>query len=361
MSHPDEGVLQELLDGELVGEPLETLEAHLTRCEACRARVDAMRATMLEADGLVERLVLPAPERRGAGRRIGPPQPRPGRFPLSMGQMGIAAGLLVAATAGLVLTDARTAGRRDGEAAYLQRPMTGADDSGRPATPEERGRAERISGDTFRLRAGGGAVPEAEKAEVAATPGRAKDADMAKAAAAPSDAMMRQAREAEAPLATVTETRTGQAAPPPAPSVAGHEVTTPQAAPVVASNAAPASVAAPAKLGAYAKARGERKQLASLTPVRVDSGPGLARSVYMVGATQVMLEERQTKAADDSGRGQRPTTAAKRDEGSAGARRDAPAALVPSAEYRWTVDGVDLVLRGALTRDSLMKLSQLVR
>ena len=59
MSHPDDGMLAALLDGELTGEEQRMLEAHLRECEVCRARLAEEQAMMAEADGMVEELVLP--------------------------------------------------------------------------------------------------------------------------------------------------------------------------------------------------------------------------------------------------------------------------------------------------------------
>lgn len=104
MSHLEPGVLQEWLDGELTGEALAAAEAHLAGCAACGAALDEMRATMSAADGLVARLeYVPAPGQRGAPSHGGTPGKALRRFRLSVGQMGMAAGLLVAVTAGLVL------------------------------------------------------------------------------------------------------------------------------------------------------------------------------------------------------------------------------------------------------------------
>ena len=65
MSHPDDGMLAALLDGELTGDEQRMVEAHLRGCEVCRARLAEETAMMAEADGMVEELVLP-PLERGA-------------------------------------------------------------------------------------------------------------------------------------------------------------------------------------------------------------------------------------------------------------------------------------------------------
>ena len=59
MSHPDDGMLAALLDGELTGDEQRTLEAHLRECEVCRARLAEEQAMMAESDGMVESLVPP--------------------------------------------------------------------------------------------------------------------------------------------------------------------------------------------------------------------------------------------------------------------------------------------------------------
>ena len=60
MSHLEDGTLHALLDGEIPSAELAALEAHLSACAECRARLDAERAIRGEADGLVEILEAPA-------------------------------------------------------------------------------------------------------------------------------------------------------------------------------------------------------------------------------------------------------------------------------------------------------------
>ena len=64
MRHPDDGLIEEYLDGELPAGARAELEAHAAACEACRDRLEAARATRAEADDLVSLL--------------GEPDPRPG-------------------------------------------------------------------------------------------------------------------------------------------------------------------------------------------------------------------------------------------------------------------------------------------
>lgn len=60
MSHPDDGMLAALLDGELTGEDQRTLESHLRGCAVCRARLEDERSMMAEADGMIAEIELPA-------------------------------------------------------------------------------------------------------------------------------------------------------------------------------------------------------------------------------------------------------------------------------------------------------------
>jgi anti-sigma factor RsiW len=71
MSHPDEGTIQSLLDGELDAEQRARLELHFRSCAACAARLAEARGFLQEADRLVDMVVVPPASvlRRGAGRR----------------------------------------------------------------------------------------------------------------------------------------------------------------------------------------------------------------------------------------------------------------------------------------------------
>ena len=71
MSHPDDGVLQELLDGELTTVDEAAVRAHLASCAACSARLEELRSTQAEADFIVARLDLDPPLRPPASRRTG--------------------------------------------------------------------------------------------------------------------------------------------------------------------------------------------------------------------------------------------------------------------------------------------------
>src|SRR5262245_4014547 len=63
MSHVDDGTLHTYLDGELSPVEVERLEAHLTGCSTCRARLDEERALIERASKLLGIAVPPGPER----------------------------------------------------------------------------------------------------------------------------------------------------------------------------------------------------------------------------------------------------------------------------------------------------------
>lgn len=68
MSHLEEGRLHELLDGEIPSAELPPVQAHLTACAACRARLEEARAFQTGSDRLIEALdvLAPAPRPRAA-------------------------------------------------------------------------------------------------------------------------------------------------------------------------------------------------------------------------------------------------------------------------------------------------------
>lgn len=61
MRHLDEGLLTELLDGELSGPDQREVEAHLSTCAECRERLAELKGFMQEADHLVTALDEPRP------------------------------------------------------------------------------------------------------------------------------------------------------------------------------------------------------------------------------------------------------------------------------------------------------------
>ena len=69
MSHPDDGQLHALVDGELSSADAAAIELHARTCEPCRARLDEARMLLNESDRIVARLDLEprhAPPARGA-------------------------------------------------------------------------------------------------------------------------------------------------------------------------------------------------------------------------------------------------------------------------------------------------------
>jgi hypothetical protein len=68
MSHPDDGQLHALVDGELPPGEVAGIEAHLGTCDFCRGRLDEARALLGESERLVTRLDL-EPRRTPTARR----------------------------------------------------------------------------------------------------------------------------------------------------------------------------------------------------------------------------------------------------------------------------------------------------
>jgi hypothetical protein len=58
MSHPDDGQMHALVDGELSPAEAAAIDAHVLSCDACRARLDDARALLGESDRIVARLDL---------------------------------------------------------------------------------------------------------------------------------------------------------------------------------------------------------------------------------------------------------------------------------------------------------------
>jgi len=61
MSHPDDGVLQELLDGELAPADEAVVRAHIAGCAPCTTALAELKATQMEAEAIVSRLDLDPP------------------------------------------------------------------------------------------------------------------------------------------------------------------------------------------------------------------------------------------------------------------------------------------------------------
>lgn len=129
MSHPDEGVLQELLDGELAPADAAAVRAHLAGCVPCAVILRDLAAVQAESDAIVARLPLD------------PPLVKPGtraraRRSRNLRTLGLAASLmLVAGTSWVLLrTSRQTFAARDEAPAGLALPMPSEERQEVPAT-----------------------------------------------------------------------------------------------------------------------------------------------------------------------------------------------------------------------------------
>ncbi len=125
MRHPDDGLIEEYLDGELPAEARGEFEAHAAGCDACHERIEAARAARSEAEELVA--LLGEPEARAHTDEL-PASLRPtARRPIRWRTLAWAASLVMAAGLGYVggttagreagQSDGRTVGRSDGRVA----------------------------------------------------------------------------------------------------------------------------------------------------------------------------------------------------------------------------------------------------
>lgn len=323
MSHPDDGTIQALLDGELEPTEQAQFEAHVASCAACAARVREAREFLQEAERLVEVLAVPV---AGGGESVRPASIRR-RFPLRT--LAWAASIVMAVGIGYygrgVPTPASDA-RQEGEA--LARAATPS------TTPTAGSPVDEVSPPTSKERDRNEAV---RNAPAAAAPGTA----MKQAAEAPA--------EAEAKVA----------APPPR-----------AAEPSLKDNRADQAALGAARLADEAGPTwrvismeegvrlldGQIRLIDGMSPDRVESGPGtlvagadpgqaLVRIVYASG--NVVLDQ------------QRPPTRPS-------ARREDAAA--PSAAERrqqgagWQDrEGIRFVVTGTVSSDSIRELTSRVR
>ena len=94
-SHLDDGTIQELLDGEIHSSALPPIQSHLAACAECRARLEAARVFMTEADELIEMLDEPV----AATPAVVIPLPRRSTQPWTR-RLAWAASLVIAVGAG---------------------------------------------------------------------------------------------------------------------------------------------------------------------------------------------------------------------------------------------------------------------
>ena len=136
MQHLDDGLIQELIDGEIPSHDLAPMQAHLASCESCRARLDTARMAATEADELLIMLDEPEP-----AASVGPPTVIPIRKPHWSRNVAWAASLMLAAGLGFASRDVILPPERG--------TITGRETSTELGTPAERDAAtERGTRDT---------------------------------------------------------------------------------------------------------------------------------------------------------------------------------------------------------------------
>lgn len=358
MSHPDEGVLQELLDGELAPADAVAVRAHLATCAPCHTTYEELKAMQLEADAIIERLPLDPPLARSEGRAP--------RRPPNLRLLGLAASaLLVAGTSWILFrsspsrfatdrTDTllKLEGLPPARQPQLDGPAVDAPPAARPSQ-EAAGTTPRANGNGFVL------------------PGQAANRQAQRAPAAPAEA---QGQPAEA-----REAEKKEADDRPLADASGANAAAPM------SRLAPSAIA-PARLAAGAaketsrtvttladaetRLGGRLLTIADLTPQSVEFVAAHADSLaqvlqtYIVNGVPVILEQR--------GAAKNPTTLVARDEVTSmkavpqKAKRiqaaDSEGPATPAVQRRtWQSDGVFLSIEGALSADSLDALARRVR
>jgi len=137
MSHPDDGQLHALVDGELSPAEAAAIDAHVLRCDACRVRLDDARALLGESDRIVARLDL---EPRRASKAVR------GRTGPDYRVLGLAASALLVVTVGFLVLRPRR------DAAPTVTAMQSGDSVARAAEPEAAAAAAPVSEDHTALR-----------------------------------------------------------------------------------------------------------------------------------------------------------------------------------------------------------------
>lgn len=328
MSHPDDGVLQELLDGELAPADEAVVRAHIAGCAPCTTALAELKAIQLEADGIVARLDLDPPLRRAAARS------RPGTRRVNLRMLGLAASaVLVAGTSWMLF--------RSSSGRMLQ----GGSDAGSgivlPLPSEER--AE---------------VPASTEGSPAAPPATGAGAEKKDAAgpamARRADAPRQQPEKEAAAVTAELDAAPAANATPPMPSAAP-----PAAASRLSEAAAPQFRAK--SLGNVSDAEqrlGTRLLgISGLTPQSVEvtaDSPPVARQRYLVGGITVVLVQ-QAMPNDDL------KAEAPRDEVTSKQRGLASADAREPVRRYWKTGGNLMLLEGALPPDSIDALMKRVR
>jgi len=320
MSHPDEGTIQMLLDGELGADERARVEAHARSCPACAARIDEARAFMAEADRLVNVLAVPArAEAPAAVRRRAP----------ALRALAWVASVLLAVGLG-----------------YYGRGSTG----GPAVSPTESTNLPAPAPATTPPRQGAGVSPAAERPVQDARASRAGEVKQVVGAtpppAAPNAAMEREApasRDAAAPAANAVAAKTAA-----------------ESRPELAAAGGRAEPASGWRVIAMEEAvrilGGQIRLIDGLSPERVETGPGTAvagadpaaavvRVVYSGGA--IVLDEQRTGKAESAGR----LDAAQ-----------APQRMVTAPSIGWREAGaIRFAVTGSVSPDSLTALAGGVR
>jgi len=342
MSHPDEGTIQMLLDGELGPDERARVEAHARSCPACAARIEEARAFMVEADRLVNVLAVPA-------RAVAPAALR--RRTPALRALAWAASVLLAVGLGYY---------------------------GRGAAPPRQD--ERLAGDRqaqANPTVSGPAVPPPTESTNLPVPVRATTPPRQGAAVSP--AAERPVQDAQASRAGEIKQVGGATPPPAAPNAtmereapASRDAAAPAANAVAAKTVAADSRADLAAAGGRAEPAsgwrvialeeavrilgGQIRLIDGLSPERVETGPGTAvagadpaaavvRVVYSAGA--IVLDEQREGKAESAGR----LDAAQ-----------APARVVTAPSIGWREAGaIRFAVTGSVSPDSLTALAGRVR
>jgi hypothetical protein len=303
MSHPDEGVLQELLDGELATADEAVVRAHVAGCAPCTAALAALTTAQLEADAIVSRLVLEPPLRRSVRRT------RP-----NLRLLGLAASaVLVAGTSWLLLRTPATTG-----SGYLSH----ADTSSGVVLP----------------------MPGAERQEVAATTPAAPAAE----ALGRENAGAAKGKSEEARLQPAPAARSANAV------VARDEVTT----------EATAMADAEARVGGrLLTIEGLTPQSVEVEQATPDSVPRIRQTYVVHGVPVVLVQSRATRAPAGTAlrAGDAPTAKQRVVEPEKKETGRAEGAAAPLQLRSWQSGQMWLQLQGALPADSLDALMKRVR
>jgi len=339
MSHPDEGTIQMLLDGELGPDERARVEAHARSCPACAAGIKEARAFMAEADRLVSMLAVPA--------RVETPTTVRGRAP-ALRALAWAASIVLAVGLGYYGRGA-TAPQPAERLASDRQAQASPAVSGQAVAPKENTNVPSAASVTTPPRRGAEVPPSAEKPELDARTSRAAEAKQAVAAApppaAPNAAMEREdraSRDAAAPAANAVAAKTA-AEPPSELAAAGGRAEPVSGWRVIALEEAVRILG------------GQIRLIDGLSPERVETGPGTAvagadpaapvvRVVYTSGA--IILDEQREGKAQSAGRLE--------------AARAPEQAAVPTVGWR-QAGSIRFAVTGSVSPDSLTALAGRVR